>query len=94
MPAMSPALSLLTCAVWPSPLRAATSLADAIGGALADLEQTLSDAGVVFITMEHSPGSADGRSTTPALVVPANALRFRVSFGFFVWLLHVLRQCR
>lgn len=34
--------------------RAATSLADALGGALADLERALPDAVVVFITIEQT----------------------------------------
>ncbi|WP_297700079.1 hypothetical protein [Mycobacterium sp.] len=45
--------------------RAATSLADALGGALADLEQALPDAVVVFITIEqtidHPLGLTTGR---------------------------------
>ena len=34
--------------------RAATSLADALGGALADLQQALPDAVIVFITIEQT----------------------------------------
>jgi hypothetical protein len=45
--------------------RAATSLADALGGALADLEHALPDVAVVFITVEqtinHALGLTPGR---------------------------------